>query len=191
MLGLQCRSKEEWLDVVKENPERVLCDHAHCEKKAAIMAISLMNRYPDRRELVESMIELAQEELSHMQMVLNKIYERGYEFLRDPGDGYAQALHDMIRKQEPYRLLDTLLVSSLIEARSCERFQLLSESVEDEDLALFYRSLLESEAQHRTQFLKLARLYFPREEVDERFRELAAKEAEIVTNLSSIAMMHG
>lgn len=191
MLGLQCQSKEEWLEAVKNDPARVLCDHAHCEKKAAIMAISLLNRYPEKRELVEAMIELAQEELSHMEMVLRELYERGWEFSRDPGDEYAQTLHGLIRKQEPHRFLDTLLISGLIEARSCERFQLLSESVEDQGLAAFYRSLLESEARHRTQFLSLARTYFPRAVVDERFRELAAAEAEIVTTLSSVAMMHG
>ena len=155
------------------------------------MAISLLNRYPDKRELVQAMAELAEEEMSHFRMVLAKMYERGYEFEADPGDGYAQQLHLHIRKQEPNRLLDTLIVCSLIEARSCERFQLLSKSVDDEELRLFYRSLLESEARHRSVFLSLARLYFPNEVVSKRLDELEEAEAAIVTGLPNLAVMHG
>src|SRR5581483_3094238 len=169
----------------------VLRDHAHCEKKAATMAISLLNRYPEKSKLVERMAELAEEEMGHFRMVLSKMQERNIELTRDPGDRYAQQLHEHVRRQEPRRLLDTLIVSSLIEARSCERFRLLSEAVPDEDLRLFYHSLLESEARHRTTFLSLARLYFASDEVSKRLHELEIVEARIVEQLQNDAVMHG
>jgi tRNA-(ms[2]io[6]A)-hydroxylase len=191
MLGLQCATSEEWVQAVNRDPALVLRDHAHCEKKAATMAISLLNRYPEKSELVRAMADLAQEEMSHFRMVLDKMTERGIGLVADTGDHYARQLHDHIRKQEPYRLLDTLIVSSLIEARSCERFSLLSRSVEDEDLRLFYRSLLESEARHRTEFLALARTYFDKAEVAARLDELETLEATIVQNLQHEPVMHG
>jgi tRNA-(ms[2]io[6]A)-hydroxylase len=155
------------------------------------MAISLLNRYPGRKELVNEMSELAIEEMSHFRMVLRKMEERRIGLEKDPGDSYAQALHTQIRKQEPERLLDTLIVSSLIEARSCERFKLLSEAVEDPDLRNFYTSLLASEARHRNTFLELARLYFPAERVSQRLDELESYEANLVKSLPSTPVMHG
>ncbi|HET6511589.1 MAG TPA: tRNA-(ms[2]io[6]A)-hydroxylase [Candidatus Kapabacteria bacterium] len=191
MLGLRCASSEEWIASVNEDPQAVLSDHAHCEKKAAAMAISFINRYTHKPELVRAMAELAQEEMSHFAMVLDKLDERGYTLDYDAGDEYVQQLHSAMRKNEPHRLLDALIVSSLIEARSCERFSLLSEHCTDEDLKTFYRSLLESEAKHRSEFLKLARLYYKRETVDARLKELSEIEAQIVTNLQNAATMHG
>jgi tRNA-(ms[2]io[6]A)-hydroxylase len=155
------------------------------------MAISLLNRYPEKSELVEQMAELAEEEMGHFRLVLKEMTARGIALTRDMGDRYAQQLHQNIRAQEPFRLLDMLIVCSLIEARSCERFQLLSKSVEDEGLRVFYRSLLESEARHRTVFLSLARLYFPSAEVTKRLDELEAAEAAIVSALQHAPVMHG
>ena len=191
MLGLHCSTSEEWIAAVNLDPAMVLRDHAHCEKKAATMAISLLNRYPEKTQLVAAMAELAEEEMGHFRMVLAKMMERGVQLKPDTGDGYARALHEHIRRQEPYRLLDTLLVSSLIEARSCERFSLLSRSAGDADLRGFYRSLLESEARHRTEFLSLARTYFERCEVDARLDELEAAEAAIIQSLKHEPVMHG
>ena len=191
MLGLKAPSSGAWLDAAREDTASILRDHAHCEKKAATMAISLLNRYPEKSELVDEMAELAEEEMGHFRMVLAKMTERGISLNRDPGDRYAQQLHEHARKQEPERLLDALIVSSLIEARSCERFKLLSEQVDDPDLRLFYRSLLESEARHRTTFLSLARKYFPANVVSERLGEFEAIEAEIVTRLENQPVMHG
>jgi tRNA 2-(methylsulfanyl)-N6-isopentenyladenosine37 hydroxylase len=191
MLGLQCDTNPQWLKKVEGNIPAILVDHAHCEKKAATMAISLLNRYPDKAELVREMSELAIEEMSHFRMVLRHMEERSIPFAHDPGDNYAQALHTQIRKQEPHRLLDTLIVSSLIEARSCERFKLLSESIADEDLSEFYRSLLASEARHRNEFIRLAKLYFPDEVVDMRLTQMENFEAEIVGGLTNSPMMHG
>jgi tRNA-(ms[2]io[6]A)-hydroxylase len=191
MLGLQCESNTQWVERAVTNTALLLVDHAHCEKKAATMAISLLNNYPSRKELVEEMSELAIEEMSHFRMVLKKMDERGIALTFDSGDKYAQALHEQIRKQEPQKFLDRLIVASLIEARSCERFQLLSESVPDPDLRDFYRSLLASEARHRNTFLNLARMYFPATEVEQRLNEFETYEAEIVCTLSSQPVMHG
>ena len=191
MLGLHNATNEAWIEAANRDPASVLCDHAHCEKKAATMAISLLNRYPEKSELVEAMAELAEEEMGHFRQVLREMSARGVAFTRDPGDRYAQQLHANIRTQEPFRLLDSLIVSSLIEARSCERFQLLSKSVKDEGLRTFYHSLLESEARHRTVFLSLARLYFPTVEVTKRLDELEAVEASIVHGLQNEPVMHG
>ena len=191
MLGLQNSTSEEWIAAVNRDPASVLRDHAHCEKKAATMAISLLNRYPEKRELVEKMAALAEEEMGHFRMVIEKMYQLGIALTPDTGDSYAQQLHANIRKAEPHRLLDTLIVSSLIEARSCERFQLLSKSVDDTDLREFYRSLLESEARHRSVFLALTRMYFPKEEVAIRLDELEQIEANIVANLPNEPVMHG
>jgi tRNA-(ms[2]io[6]A)-hydroxylase len=191
MLGLQCSTSEEWIAAVNHDPATVLRDHAHCEKKAATMAISLLNRYPEKAELVRAMANLAQEEMSHFAMVIDKMTKRGIGLTIDTGDRYAKQLHEFIRRTEPERLLDTLLVSSLIEARSCERFALLSRSVSDEDLRSFYRSLLESEARHRSEFLSLARTYFAKETVSARLDELATAEADIILNLKHEPAMHG
>jgi tRNA 2-(methylsulfanyl)-N6-isopentenyladenosine37 hydroxylase len=191
MLGLHCETNKEWVERVSGYPAILLADHAHCEKKAATMAISLLNSYPHRKELVDEMSELAIEEMSHFRMVLKKMNERGIPLAYDPGDTYAQALHSQIGKQEPSKFLDKLIVASLIEARSCERFQLLSESASEPDLREFYRSLLASEARHRNTFVKLARLYFPLEDVASRLNEFEKFEAELVTSLSSEPVMHG
>lgn len=191
MLGLKCDTNSQWLEKVKGDIPAILVDHAHCEKKAALMAIMLLNRYPKRAELVHEMTELAIEEMSHFRMVLRKMEERGIPFAHDYGDGYAQALHTQIRKTEPQKFLDTLIVSSLIEARSCERFKLLSERIEDTELAEFYRSLLASEARHRNEFIRIAKLYFKDDLVQIRLEEMENFEAELVGGLGDKAMMHG
>jgi tRNA 2-(methylsulfanyl)-N6-isopentenyladenosine37 hydroxylase len=191
MLGLHTSTSDTWLTAASNDPASVLIDHAHCEKKAATMAISLLNRYPEKTELVERMAELAEEEMGHFRLVLSKMRERDISLNHDSGDKYAQQLHKHIRKQEPDRLLDMLIVCSLIEARSCERFKLLSESALDEDLRIFYRSLLESEARHRSVFLSLARLYFDNRVVTMRLDDLETIESNIVSNLHNQPLMHG
>ncbi len=166
-------------------------DHAHCEKKAAANGMALINRYPERDLLVRKMFDLVDEEMEHFRYVYDMIRERGGELKRDPGDPYAQALHKLIRKNEPQRMMDHLLVAALIEARSCERFRILSEHIPDPKLAEFYRSLLASEAGHYRIFCDIAKEYFPHDEVNTRLDELATLEAEIVHNLPNEPMMHG
>jgi tRNA-(ms[2]io[6]A)-hydroxylase len=191
MLCLKISSQPSWIEVAKNDLPRVLIDHAHCEKKAAANALSLINRYPDRDMLVTCMIDLAREEMEHFAQVYAVIAERGLTLERDPGDAYAQALHREVRKSEPHRMLDLLLVAALIEARSCERFSLLSKNVPDEELRTFYASLLASEAGHYRTFFDIAREYFPEAEVRRRLEELSTREAEIVLALASDPTMHG
>ncbi len=191
MLGLGCETNKGWVERVAGNTSLLLCDHAHCEKKAALMAISLLNRYPECKELVDEMSEIAIEEMSHFRMVIKKMDERSISLSYDPGDSYAQELHSQINKQEPKKFLDKLIVASLIEARSCERFQLLTECAIDEDLREFYHSLLASEARHRNTFLSLARLYFKPEVVSKRLEEFEIFEAKLVSALPSELVMHG
>lgn len=191
MLCLKIPSQPSWIEVAKNDLPRVLLDHAHCEKKAATNAISLVNRYPDREVLVRSMIDLAREEMEHFALVYEAIVARGLVLERDPGDAYAQALHHEVRKNEPERMLDLLLVAALIEARSCERFSLLSKHVPDEELRVFYASLLASEAGHYRTFFDIAREYYPEPEVRRRLDELSQREAEIVLSLDSNPTMHG
>ncbi len=191
MLCLKIPSQPAWIEVAKNDLRRVLLDHAHCEKKAATNAISLVNRYPGRVTLVRKMIDLAREEMEHFEQVHEVIVARGYELERDPGDAYAQALHKEVRKQEPERMLDLLLVAALIEARSCERFSLLSKHVADDELKTFYASLLASEAGHYRTFFDIAREYFPEPDVRRRLDELATREAEIILSLESDPTMHG
>lgn len=191
MLCLKVPSQESWIEAARNDLDTVLLDHAHCEKKAAVNAMALVSRYPERETLVREMIALAREEMEHFAMVYEFIKRRGGELRRDPGDRYAQALHKEVRPHEPTRMLDLLLVAALIEARSCERFSILSREVRDEELRAFYSSLLASEAGHYRTFCDIAREYFPEDEVRARLDALTEREAEIVLSLSSEPMMHG
>ena len=191
MLCLKTPSQHHWVENARVDLHRIMVDHAHCEKKAAANGMALINRYPERDLLVRKMFELVEEEMEHFRAVYEMIRERGGVLTRDPGDTYAQALHKLIRKNEPERMLDHLLVAALIEARSCERFRILSEHIPDPAMAEFYRSLLASEAGQDRVFCEIARDYCPEETVRARLDELADAEAEIVRALPNEAMMHG
>ncbi len=191
MLCLKVPSQPDWIEAARTDLEKVLLDHAHCEKKAAVNAMSLVSRYPTRQRLVREMIALAQEEMEHFSQVFEFIVKKGGELQRDPGDPYVQALHKEVRHHEPGRMLDLLLVGALIEARSCERFSILSKNVPDEELQEFYRSLLASEAGHYRTFYDIACEYYPEAEVRARLDELTDRESEIVLGLGSDATMHG
>ncbi len=191
MLCLKVPSQQSWIEIARNDLDRVLLDHAHCEKKAAVNAMALVSRYPHRDMLVRQMIELAKEEMEHFGMVYEFIRRRGGQLARDPGDPYVQALHRQVRPNEPERMLDLLLVAALVEARSCERFSMLSKNVADEELRAFYASLLASEAGHYRLFFDIAREYYPEAEVRARLDELATQEAEIILMLASAPTMHG
>jgi tRNA-(ms[2]io[6]A)-hydroxylase len=192
MLCLQSESNPEWVKVASRHLENILIDHAHCEKKAAANGMSMIARYPDKDKLVREMIALIMEETEHFKFIFEELQKRGISLTRDKGDYYAQQLTQHIRKNEPERFLDFLLVDALIEARSCERFSLLSKC-EDiaPDLRELYHSLLASEAGHYRTFTDIAREYFPADEVKKRLNELAAIEADIVRNLPNEPTMHG
>jgi tRNA-(ms[2]io[6]A)-hydroxylase len=191
MLCLKVPSQQSWIDAAGSDLDRVLLDHAHCEKKAAVNAMALVSRYPGCDTLVREMIALAKEEMEHFGMVYDIIRERGGVLGRDPGDPYVQALHREARMNEPARMLDLLLIGALIEARSCERFSMLSKHVPDLDLRSFYASLLASEAGHYRTFYDIACEYYPEAEVRARLDALATREAEIVLGLASEPTMHG
>lgn len=190
MLHLQAPTDKSWLDQVDENLEEVLIDHAHCEKKAAGTALNLIFHYVENLELCREMTEIVNEELEHFHMVIELLSKRGIKFRRLKPSQYGNKLHELVRKSEPERAVDRLLVAGLIEARSCERFQALAEHVEDPELAEFYRSLFESEARHHTTYTRLARHFAADEVVDRRLAELYATEAEIMSQREPLPRMH-
>jgi tRNA-(ms[2]io[6]A)-hydroxylase len=194
MLHLQVPTDARWLRQVDAHLDEILIDHAHCEKKAAGTALNLIFHYVEDRELCQEMTEIVREELEHFHMVLDVLDLRGIRFRRLKPSAYGRKLNDLVRKQEPHRAVDRLLVAGLIEARSCERFQALAEHVaakgDDPDLAAFYRSLFESEARHHSTYTRLATHFAPEAEVMGRLDELAALEAAIVAEGEELPRMH-
>jgi tRNA-(ms[2]io[6]A)-hydroxylase len=180
MLSLQSASTARWLAQVDTGLDDVLVDHAHCEKKAAGVAMNLLFSYVDHVALARAMTEIVSEELEHFRLVLDLLERRGIRFKKLAPSSYGPRLHDLIRKPEPERAVDRLLVAGLIEARSCERFSLLADHVADAELRDFYRSLFESEARHHATYVRLACDFQPEATVRERLHELSAREAEII-----------
>ncbi|MEK9583371.1 MAG: tRNA-(ms[2]io[6]A)-hydroxylase [Flavobacteriaceae bacterium] len=193
MLGLKLPTDPRWVNIVEKNIEEILTDHAYCEQKAASTAISIIIGFPDRSELVKEMTALVREEMGHFNMVHEKIVERGWKLGRERKDEYVIELMKFFPKggSKTTHLVHKLLYAALIEARSCERFRLLSENIADKELADFYRNLMVSEANHYTMFLGFARKYGDREEVDQKWQDLLAFEAEIMANLGKKETMHG
>ena len=150
MLTLKTDSSERWLEQVRTNLPEILIDHAHCEKKAAGCAMNLLIAYVENYELCREMTEIVNEELEHFHRVLQLLSRRGIRFRRLKPSSYGRMLNELVRKDEPERVIDRLLVAGLIEARSCERFDLLSKHVDDPELSEFYHELFESEARHYT-----------------------------------------
>ncbi|PNQ72344.1 tRNA 2-methylthio-N6-isopentenyl adenosine(37) hydroxylase MiaE [Hanstruepera neustonica] len=193
MLGLKLPTDPRWVNIVEKNIEEILTDHAYCEQKATSTAISLIVSFPEYTDLVKEMTALVKEEISHFKMVHDKILERGWVLGRDRKDDYVIALLKFFPKggSRTTQLVHRLLYAALIEARSCERFRLLSEELEDQELAEFYRKLMVSEANHYTMFLGFARQYGNRKEVDQKWQELLEYEAEIMKDLSKKETIHG
>ncbi|HET6881155.1 MAG TPA: tRNA-(ms[2]io[6]A)-hydroxylase [Pirellulales bacterium] len=190
MLNLKSSTSSRWLAQVEANVEEVLLDHAHCEKKAAGTAMNLIFAYVDRVELVKALSPIVTEELEHFRLVIDLLEARGVRFRRLKPSNYGGQLADLVRKQEPQKALDRLLVSALIEARSCERFALLKERLSDRSLAKFYQSLFESEARHHSTYVQLARLFASDAEVARRLDELSTAEAEIIARGDDLPRMH-
>jgi tRNA-(ms[2]io[6]A)-hydroxylase len=190
MLGLAAPSSPEWLARALEHLDEVLIDHAHCEKKAASTAVSLLFRYPDRVAMLPVLSALAREELAHFEQVLALLAKRGVAYGRLKPSPYATELLTAVRPGEPERLVDTLLCLSLIEARSCERMRLLAETVADAELATFYRGLLASEARHHQSYVALAIDVLPEAVVRGRLAELAAHEAAVIAGAPPLPRMH-
>lgn len=193
MLGLKLPTDPRWVNIVEKNVKEILTDHAYCEQKAASTAISLIISFPEYTELVDEMIQLAEEEMSHFKMVHDKIKERGWILGRDRKDEYVITIRKFFPKggSRTDQLVHRLLYAALIEARSCERFRLLSEQLEDKKLASFYRKLMISEAGHYTLFLSFARKYGGRKIVDKKWHDLLDFEGEVMQGLSKNQSIHG
>jgi len=190
MLSLQSPSSRRWLAQVDDHLEDVLIDHAHCEKKAAGVAMNLLFSYVDRVDLAREMTGIVNEELEHFRLVLDLLERRGVGFRKLAPSSYGGRLHELIRRDEPARAVDRLLVAGLIEARSCERFSLLAEHVTDPELRDFYAGLFESEARHHATYVRLACGFAPEEVVRDRLRDLAAAETAIIERGDPFARMH-
>ncbi len=193
MLGLKLPTDPRWVNIAEKNIQEILTDHAFCEIKAASTAISLMVSFPEYTDLVKEMPILAKEEMCHFELVHNIILDRGWTLGRDRKDHYVIKLLSFFPKggSRTTQLIHRLLYAALIEARSCERFKLLSENLKDKELALFFRSLMESEAGHYTLFLNFARNYGDRKIVDDKWQKLLIFEAEIMKSLGSKETIHG
>jgi tRNA-(ms[2]io[6]A)-hydroxylase len=193
MLGLQLPTDPRWVDIIKKNIEEILIDHAYCEQKAASTAISFIIGFPEKTELVQAMIGLVAEEMSHFKMVHDLLIERGFTLGRERKDEYVNQLMQFFPKggSREDHLVHKLLYAALIEARSCERFRLLSENLEDNRLARFYKNLMISEANHYTMFLKFARNYGGREKTDQKWKALLAFEGELIKRFGTKETMHG
>lgn len=193
MLGLKLPTDPRWADIAEKNIEEILVDHAYCEQKAASTAISLIVTHPEYSELVTAMTALAKEEMSHFKMVHDRLLDRGFTLGRDRKDEYVIKLREFFPKggSRVTQLVHRLLIAGLIEARSCERFRMLSEKLQDKELAEFYRNLMVSEANHYTMFLKFARQYGDRKEVDQKWQDLLIFEAEVIKDLGKKETIHG
>lgn len=176
---LLCETPRAWVEWALDNPEILLIDHANCEKKAASTALNLMYRYVEHPGLLKKLSRLAREELRHFEQVLAIMEAREIAYPQLTASRYAGGLRKEVRSSEPGRLLDTLLVGAIIEARSCERFAMLVPELDDE-LAKFYASLLKSESRHFTDYLDLASDLGPAPEVTGRLDSLLGVEAELV-----------
>lgn len=192
MLHLQSESTQRWLLHVDEHLDELLIDHAHCERKAASTAMNLINAYTENMDLCREMSTIVEEELEHFFMVIEILEKREIPFRRLAVGPYGRELNRLIRPSEPHRAVDRLLVASLIEARSCERFSLLAEHVRgrDDELADFYAGLFESEARHHTTYVRLAEHFAPRLEIRERLNQLSSQEADIIAVGSELPRMH-
>jgi tRNA 2-(methylsulfanyl)-N6-isopentenyladenosine37 hydroxylase len=194
MLGLKLETDPSWANIVEKNIPEILTDHAWCEQKAASNAISLVVNYPEHTEMVKELLAIAREELSHFEMVHEKILARGFTLGFERKDSYVNELMKFVRKGmgRETALVDRLLFAAMIEARSCERFRILSEKISDEDLRLFYRELMISEAGHYSTFLGFARKYGPSEpQVNERWKQWLEYESSIIRNYGKKETIHG
>lgn len=184
-LGLELPTDPRWVNIAEMQLEEILIDHAYCEQKAASACISMIVHYPEKEKLVEVMTPVVAEEWAHFRMVLKELNKRGFKLGRARKDEYVNRLQEIIKKKGDREevFLDRLLLCALIEARSCERFKLLSQHIADEDLRKFYHELMISEAGHYRNFIELAETYLPADKVRSRWKELLAAEAHIMQTL--------
>jgi tRNA-(ms[2]io[6]A)-hydroxylase len=190
VLNLATPTPARWLTQVQPHLDLLLIDHAHCEKKAAGVAMNLLFSYVEHADLTRAMTEIVQEELDHFHQVRAILDRRGIRFYKLSPSSYGSKLHELVRKHEPERAVDRLLVAGLIEARSCERFGLLRETIADRELADFYGSLFESEARHHSTYVRLAKDFLDEAAVHQRLHELAEAEGAIIAAGEDKPRMH-
>ncbi len=185
ILGLHLPTDPRWVNLAVISLQDILTDHAYCEQKAATSCISLIQRYPDKIELVNELSPIVTEEWGHFRLVLQELRKRNLYLGKQRKDEYVNKLLQFEVKggREEYRLLDKLLICALIEARSCERFKRLSEGLNDDYLKNFYRRFMESEAGHYVTFIELAETYVDKEKVRKRWNEWLVYEAEVIQHL--------
>ncbi|HPI09802.1 MAG TPA: tRNA-(ms[2]io[6]A)-hydroxylase [Catalimonadaceae bacterium] len=185
MLGLKLETDPRWVDIASKSIEEILIDHAFCEQKAAASGISLIVLFPDRQQLVEEVTEIVAEEWSHFERVLKELKSRGFGLGEARKDEYVQKLSKVEKKggSRETQIMEKLLICAMIEARSCERFKLLYEYLEDPSLKKFYYEFMVSEAGHYATFINLAKVYNPAQKVKDRWEEVLQAEAEIVRTL--------
>lgn len=185
ILGLQLPTDPRWVNLAEMQLEEILTDHAYCEQKAATTCISLIQRYPDRVEMVEELSPIVTEEWGHFRMVLAELKRRNLNLGKQRKDEYVNKLLEFQKKDGSVeeRFLDRLLTMALIEARSCERFKRLSENLNDEYMRQFYRKFMESEAGHYTLFITLAEHYLPKTKVRQRWKEWLEYEKQVMKDL--------
>lgn len=193
MLGLKSDTDKNWVKIVEENLETLLTDHAYAEQKAAGAAVSLIINYSEETEMVQKLSAHAIEEMEHFKMVHDLMVTRGMTLGRDQKSEYVKYLTKFFPKTKDRQeaLISRLLIASLIEARSCERFKVLSENLKDVELASFFGGLLESEAGHHSMFLKFARKYQDRKIVDEKWDKLLTYEAAFMLTKGNTPLVHG
>ncbi|HVG11924.1 MAG TPA: tRNA-(ms[2]io[6]A)-hydroxylase [Flavisolibacter sp.] len=185
ILGLELATDPRWVDLARHSLQEILTDHAYCEQKAAISCISLIQRYSKREKLVTELAPVVTEEWGHFRLVLAELQKSGLSLGNQRKDNYVSALQDFVQKGggEEGRLLDQLLFMAMIEARSCERFKLLSEGLDDAYLRRFYRRFMESEAGHYVLFIELAETYIDNDKVRERWHQWLEYEKTIMLQL--------
>lgn len=186
VLGLELPTDPRWVNIAEKQIEDILIDHAYCEQKAASSCISLIVSYPEKEELVEMLTPVVAEEWSHFERVIDELKKRGFKLGKQRKDEYVNQLNRIIKKggSREQQLVEKLLINALIEARSCERFRLLWKNIADPSLQKFYYELMVSEAGHYKNFIHLAKKYRPAGEVEKRWKEILAAEADIVKNLA-------
>lgn len=190
MFQLQYRTPPEWLDAVFADFDAFLADHALCERKASAMGMSLVAKYPDRPLILEPLIAFAREELEHFHIMFKVLAERRLPLPPDTKDSYVNGLRQSMRSEPEALFLDRLLISGVVEARGCERLQMVTEALDDSELKRIYLELTRAEARHHALFFRLAERYFSVERVKSRAAELFAAEAELVRSLPLRAAVH-
>lgn len=193
MLGLKLPTDPRWINIVEKNIEEILTDHAYCEQKAASNAITIIVKFPQYPDVVQAMSELVKEEIEHFQMVHQEILKRGLKLGRERKDEYIHDLLSFMRKggDNEQQFVERMLFGAMIEARSCERFRILSEELSDPNLRVFYRELMESEARHYTTFLNFAKKYSIKIDVDQRWREFLEFESTLMIKYGKRETIHG